>query len=254
MSDLSQGPGWWQASDGKWYPPEQHPSYVPPSAPPPAPGAFTPPPGPAPSYSQPATAPPYGQAAPPYAMPPGAAPPYGQPPAGAPYGYAPGPVDSQGRPLAEWWQRLVAIFIDGLIIGAVYLVLASILVTASIRSGSFTHFGFRRWLVDLIVGLGEIAYFAFLEGSARGQSVGQMALGIAVRDADTGGAITPKRAGIRMVILYPWLVLIWIPLIGPFLAFIGDLWSLVCGLSPLWNPKRQGYHDIAQKTTVIKVR
>ena len=23
MSDLSQGPGWWQASDGKWYSPEQ---------------------------------------------------------------------------------------------------------------------------------------------------------------------------------------------------------------------------------------
>ena len=27
MSDLSQGPGWWQATDGKWYPPEQHPNY-----------------------------------------------------------------------------------------------------------------------------------------------------------------------------------------------------------------------------------
>jgi uncharacterized RDD family membrane protein YckC len=25
MSDTSQGPGWWQASDGKWYPPEQAP-------------------------------------------------------------------------------------------------------------------------------------------------------------------------------------------------------------------------------------
>jgi hypothetical protein len=23
MSDTSQGPGWWQASDGKWYPPDQ---------------------------------------------------------------------------------------------------------------------------------------------------------------------------------------------------------------------------------------
>ena len=25
MSDVSQGPGWWQASDGKWYPPESAP-------------------------------------------------------------------------------------------------------------------------------------------------------------------------------------------------------------------------------------
>jgi uncharacterized RDD family membrane protein YckC len=26
MSDSSQGPGWWQASDGKWYPPESTPA------------------------------------------------------------------------------------------------------------------------------------------------------------------------------------------------------------------------------------
>ena len=25
MSDVSEGPGWWQASDGKWYAPELHP-------------------------------------------------------------------------------------------------------------------------------------------------------------------------------------------------------------------------------------
>jgi hypothetical protein len=28
MSEFSQGPGWWLASDGRWYPPEQHPDYV----------------------------------------------------------------------------------------------------------------------------------------------------------------------------------------------------------------------------------
>jgi uncharacterized membrane protein len=44
LSDYSQGPGWWQASDGKWYPPEQ------------APGYQTPPPGgasPGGAYGQP---------------------------------------------------------------------------------------------------------------------------------------------------------------------------------------------------------
>jgi hypothetical protein len=29
MSDTSQGPGWWQASDGKWYPPESSPGASP---------------------------------------------------------------------------------------------------------------------------------------------------------------------------------------------------------------------------------
>ena len=74
MSDLSQGPGWWQASDGKWYPPESHPGYAasstaaqpatppaqvapppmapPPMAPPPMapPGQPSPAPGVAPAY------------------------------------------------------------------------------------------------------------------------------------------------------------------------------------------------------------
>jgi hypothetical protein len=35
MSDQSQGPGWWQASDGKWYAPELHPDYRPAVPPPP---------------------------------------------------------------------------------------------------------------------------------------------------------------------------------------------------------------------------
>ena len=35
MSDVSQGPGWWEASDDKWYPPEEHPDYRPPRPPPP---------------------------------------------------------------------------------------------------------------------------------------------------------------------------------------------------------------------------
>lgn len=34
MSDVSRGPGWWLASDGKWYPQHLHPNYLPP--PPPA--------------------------------------------------------------------------------------------------------------------------------------------------------------------------------------------------------------------------
>ena len=34
MSDVAQGPGWWQASDGRWYPPESHPGVVVPPLPP----------------------------------------------------------------------------------------------------------------------------------------------------------------------------------------------------------------------------
>ena len=40
MSNTSQGPGWWLASDGRWYPPESHPYHRPP--PPPPPGQWPP--------------------------------------------------------------------------------------------------------------------------------------------------------------------------------------------------------------------
>ena len=32
MSDASQGPGWWQAADGRWYAPELHPDVLVPPA------------------------------------------------------------------------------------------------------------------------------------------------------------------------------------------------------------------------------
>ena len=38
MSDVSQGPGWWQAADGKWYPPAPQQPPTPPA--PPAPPTF----------------------------------------------------------------------------------------------------------------------------------------------------------------------------------------------------------------------
>lgn len=40
-ADASQGPGWWQASDGKWYPPEAQPGTAPtvPAATTPAPSS-----------------------------------------------------------------------------------------------------------------------------------------------------------------------------------------------------------------------
>ena len=39
MSDTSQGPGWWRASDGRWYPPEQQPGDAPPAPTPSGPSA-----------------------------------------------------------------------------------------------------------------------------------------------------------------------------------------------------------------------
>jgi hypothetical protein len=45
MSDIPQGPGWWQAADQKWYPPELHPGYQAQQSAAPQ-SSFEPPPGP----------------------------------------------------------------------------------------------------------------------------------------------------------------------------------------------------------------
>lgn len=78
MSDASQGAGWWQASDGKWYPPESRPDAAPPPPPPSAPTASSLPPPP----------PVAAAAAPPPAAPPSAP---GWPPAPGPAGGPPPP-------------------------------------------------------------------------------------------------------------------------------------------------------------------
>jgi len=249
MSDTAQGPGWWQASDGKWYPPQAQPAQ-----PSPAPAA----PGPMPpagyGYAPPSGAPPAGSGyAPPSGAPP--APPYTPGPGAAPYGYVPVPVDVLGRPLADWWQRLVAIIIDGLIFSVIDVILSAVVIRGSFGDQfSVSHDVIKLWLVGVVVNIAAIAYFAVLEGGPKGQSLGQMALGIAVRDVGTGGPITPQRAGLRMIILYPSMALRLIPVLGLILSLPAAIWTLVCGLSPLWNSGRQGYHDTSQKTTVIKVR
>ncbi len=88
MSDFPQGQGWWQASDGKWYPPSGQAS---PSADPSLAGAAPPSGPPAHGAPPPAGAPPYGGPAP------AGAPPYGPPPAGYPAYGAPPPRKSGGR-------------------------------------------------------------------------------------------------------------------------------------------------------------
>jgi uncharacterized RDD family membrane protein YckC len=165
-----------------------------------------------------------------------------------------GPVDVEGRPLAEWWQRLVAIILDSVILGVVTgLISAGIYAGAHYRgaNGIFsTHLDARHVIAGVITFVIDLAYFALLNGSEKGQTIGMMALGITVRDANTGGRIDPGRAGFRIFILYPGILLRWIPVLG----VIAGIYTIVAGLSPLWDKKREGWHDKVVKTTVIKVR
>lgn len=114
MSDESQGPGWWEASDGKWYPPEQVPGTAPPADAPSTSPDSAPSDWPAPAPSDYAQQPAWGQS-PGYAQPQGygQAQAYGQPPygqaGGYTYGYAPGQQFSNGIGIAAMVLGIIAV-------------------------------------------------------------------------------------------------------------------------------------------------
>jgi hypothetical protein len=91
VSEVSEGPGWWLASDGRWYRPEQAPGYVPLGVPLQGPHSGGGDATPVPPFSPGVPIPPSGYGPPP--GPPGYAPPvdpgYGFPTGGPSYGYVP---------------------------------------------------------------------------------------------------------------------------------------------------------------------
>jgi uncharacterized RDD family membrane protein YckC len=165
-------------------------------------------------------------------------------------GLVPVPVDRFGRPLAGWWPRTGAIIMDLLILDIPKLIVSRA-VYGSVNTGEAgTHWRASVILIGIIFAVVDVAYFALLNGSEGGQTVGQMALGITVRDEETGGTIGPQRAGLRIVTLAPALAVGWIPVVG----VLANLYLLVAAFSPLWDQRRQGFHDKVAHSNVVKIR
>lgn len=170
------------------------------------------------------------------------APQYG-PPSYPPYPDAQQPVDRRAvGAAAEWWRRLVAIILDGLILSIPNAILSALFginateVDPETDLVSIDPAGFAALMVvSLIV---TCIYSGILEGSSHGQSVGKMAMRIQVRDADTLGPIGFGRAASRRFVYQ----ILFLPLFIP---------GLINGLSPLWDARRQAWHDKTAKTLVV---
>ncbi|MCU1463948.1 MAG: hypothetical protein JWO37_4023 [Acidimicrobiales bacterium] len=214
------------SDSGSWQPPGDQPPSQPP---PPQPGWGAPPPPPPPGAAGYPPPPPGGYAAPP-----------GYPPPGYAYG-PPRPADAFGRPLADWWRRLVAWILDWLIT-AIPLGILSVIIIVGTRTtdalGRRRISGGGRGLAYLIGFGGTLLYYAVFEGSAQGQTPGKMAMRIQVRDARTGGPIGFGRALLRKFVFQLLMLLCFLP-------------GLIDGLSPLWDPRRQAWHDHAANAVVI---
>ncbi len=176
MSDTSQGPGWWLASDGKWYSPEQAPGYEPAPVPATAPGAV-PHPGTMPATGTlPPTTPPAATGSgpstgtlPPTAYPPsgGYPPPGGYPPAAHPPGAYPQGAGASymGRPKTS--GLAIAAFVLSLLwifgFGSLLAVIFGIIALVSISRSHGTRRG-RGWAIAGLV-IGAIGLVAIIAAS-----------------------------------------------------------------------------------------
>jgi uncharacterized RDD family membrane protein YckC len=127
-----------------------------------------------------------------------------------------------GGARAGFWRRFAGFLIDAIVVG-----IANGILTGILGKGAGS-------------GLGAVvsaAYFTAFIGAERGQTLGQMALGIRVLGLDTGSSIGYGRAFLR------WLVSI----VSGIVILLGYLWML-------WDGERQCWHDKAANDVVVPVQ
>jgi uncharacterized RDD family membrane protein YckC len=135
------------------------------------------------------------------------------------------PASCRGRrglrsgPRASFGVRFLASLLDGVLLGIVGGLLRAL-------------FGFGAGVaLQTLLGL---AYYAYLEGSPSGQTIGKRALNIRVVDFNGGGSIGPARALVR----YIGRIISAIP------CLLGYFWML-------WDPEKQTWHDKFATSVVV---
>jgi uncharacterized RDD family membrane protein YckC len=147
------------------------------------------------------------------------------------------PKDSLGRPLAPWIKRVFAFLVDFFVLFVVLDAFSSA-VFPNVISPPNNQVAPMNQVLALygVTAIMWVGYLGLFGSSKRGQTIGMMLYGIAVRNDRDGGQVRVGRAALRSVIL-----------VALFGFFIDSLW-------PLWDPKRQTLHDKAARTVVIDIR
>ena len=194
-------------------------------------------------------------------IPPAAPPPAGgnwnaPPPAGGPGNFNPnfqqaaveaGPAP--GIAYADVVTRVIAWFIDGVIIGIVFWIIAIFGGLISLGLG-------MGLLISLFLGLIWAAltavYFVYGWTKMRA-SFGQKFLNVETVNAADGATLTQNQAIRRWAFLWgPIAVGYAIPIIGLLIVMLGALYQLYLLYTMSQSPKRQGYHDVQAGTVVVK--
>jgi uncharacterized RDD family membrane protein YckC len=157
---------------------------------------------------------------------------------------------SFGAPLARWWQRVGSMLLDVLIVAVPLAIVNAILNSAfgtertvKLLNGTYVNQRTIQGPAHVVILIATTAivglYFSVLNGGYSGQTIGNRAPGIAVRDATTGDAIGFKRGLLR------WFVrsVLYLALVLP---------GLLNDLFPLWDSRNQTIADKAARSVVIR--
>jgi len=151
----------------------------------------------------------------------------------------------------QWWERLVAGIIDGVIMAIVVIIISFILVALGGTSGTAIRIlGFIAGLISTALVVG---YKVFFESGTWQATPGKMVFGLKV--VDEGG----QRAPVQQVLMrtWPW----WLNLLGALgaLLLIGTVLNLLIALAIIgifctffMPPGGRCIHDTTAKMYVIK--
>jgi len=190
----------------------------------------------------------------------------GQPGQQGPGWQTPKATTPDGVVLSGWWKRVLARFLDGIIAAIVSLPL-----TYAPLAHAITLFGdfFQKIFADAQAGITTTAQppaelnslllqvsvvqlvvyivyeVAFL--TWRGATPGKMVVGISVRLRDKAGPLPFVDAVKRTAVKEAGTAFGLVPVVGA----LGSLFTLLDGLWPLWDDKKQAIHDKAASTNVV---
>lgn len=204
----------------------------------------------------------------------------------APPQAAAGPTTPDGQPLAGWWWRVLAYIIDGFVVSVAANIL-SLPAQVSFQ-GDLTDVmedferevdanpdnvdvsGFFDSIADVFQ---EHAFWLFTPTLVftvlyyggmlwwKGATLGKLAVGLRVRLRDAPGRLTLTAVVARVIVqfLIPYTLLVVAILSGSLgiavLLLLGyAAYTVLDHLWPVWDKKRQAWHDKAARTNVVKVR
>jgi uncharacterized RDD family membrane protein YckC len=176
-----------------------------------------------------------------------------QPPPG--YGYDPAPV-AAGRP-GELLDRFLARLIDGILLGIVGYVIATVLIAGAIMGAgngiAGQGMGFAASaVVSVVTTLIYLGYFAFME-SSRGQTVGKMLMKL--KTVGPTGVNPTLEQAIRRNIFMATSLLGIIPVLGFLAGPLGLIAAILIAVGINGDTvNRQAWHDhFAGGTRVLKI-